>query len=375
MRHVGQIENLHANLPTIAVDQERQRWESLEAVPVPGQASITALPGHVVGAGGKHIALSPDAVLAAIDEYRLVNQGGMNRIYALPGVTVDGQPAVMRMAKDRGHVVGEVSEAIVSGMLVDDYRQAAVADGVGGDQARFSPVQVAGVVNVPTALSPGNAMESQRTQEERAAILMPLVHGQSLQQRMEQGTPLSSAQVGEMLEGFDRWISVAAKKGYVHTDIKPANILVGEDGTLVPIDHTIASASRLVGIKNGEPGPHLKASSHWWNGSAVNQALDRFETYGDKQQLMGDLEKAQRATVARMALGAALGQEPIPIEAYDGLYPYCAALNCADAYEPALALAKRQGIAPEIVDRMRHDLQEGLVGKDGLPPHRDKFKQ
>ena len=367
-QRVRQVENLHAHLPTIDLDYGRSRGVSEDAVPVAGEATISAFPGHVIEAGGRQIAIAPEAVRAALTDYARIHHGGLNRIYAMPELQASGQPLVMRMAKNTSHVVSEVTEGMVASALVEAYRESLADSTLAPSSERFSPIPIVGIANVPTAV-PTASPEISYPVEMRAALLMPFVHGENLQERIDAGRRLTSTQVGALAHGFDQWIAVATKHGYVHTDLKPANLLVAADGEqLVPVDHTIASASRLVEHRKDIPGPLPKVSPYWYNGGAINQAIDEFQVHGDSFRLLHDLAAAQRATVARIALTAYLGRDPIPQSAYTGSYQFCSALNTPKAYEPALQAAARQGLDPELVTRLRQDLRAGLVGTDGEAP-------
>jgi hypothetical protein len=93
----------------------------------------------------------------------------------------------------------------------------------------------------------------------RPWIIMQHVVGQSLEQALAGGTTLPvarAAQIGvELLEA----ISAAHAAGVIHRDVKPSNVLIGQDGKVYLTDFSIAKAAGTgtvtnTGVLIGSPG-------------------------------------------------------------------------------------------------------------------------
>ncbi|HQU42829.1 MAG TPA: serine/threonine-protein kinase, partial [Pirellulales bacterium] len=68
---------------------------------------------------------------------------------------------------------------------------------------------------------------------------LEFVDGKSLSNKLE-GKPQTPRQAGEMIHVLAQAMAVAHARGIVHHDLKPANILVGHDGTLKITDFGLA---------------------------------------------------------------------------------------------------------------------------------------
>ncbi|RMG18770.1 MAG: serine/threonine protein kinase, partial [Planctomycetota bacterium] len=64
----------------------------------------------------------------------------------------------------------------------------------------------------------------------RAFIVMDLVEGESLHERVVRGGPLAADEAARVFEKLARAVAHAHARGVLHRDIKPANILLGEGG-------------------------------------------------------------------------------------------------------------------------------------------------
>ncbi|UNO40339.1 serine/threonine-protein kinase [Streptomyces sp. MST-110588] len=103
------------------------------------------------------------------------------------------------------------------------------------------------------------------------------------------GEPMSPAEVARIGRGMIAALQAAHSAGVLHRDVKPGNVLLGEDGRVVLTDFGIAVATgtstltktgELVGsidylaperVKGGTPGP---ASDLWALGATLYQALE-----------------------------------------------------------------------------------------------------
>jgi serine/threonine-protein kinase len=111
--------------------------------------------------------------------------------------------------------------------------------------ARFSHPNIVGIYEV---------------QESRdvAFLAMEFVEGQSVEASLEGHRPLSVAKVLRLGEGACQGLAAAHERGTVHRDVKPANILVGKDGSVKIADfgvsQMVSSPSDEVDEVCGTPG-------------------------------------------------------------------------------------------------------------------------
>ena len=74
-------------------------------------------------------------------------------------------------------------------------------------------------------------------------IVMEYLEGRTLEQLIEREGPLPPARVARMAEGIASALDYAHRRGFVHRDVKPANIFVGEDDHPTLTDFGIAKAA------------------------------------------------------------------------------------------------------------------------------------
>jgi serine/threonine protein kinase len=74
-------------------------------------------------------------------------------------------------------------------------------------------------------------------------IVMEYLEGQTLKQLVEQQGPLPAARVSRIVTQIAMALDYAHKRGFVHRDVKPSNIFVGEDDHVTLTDFGIAKAA------------------------------------------------------------------------------------------------------------------------------------
>ncbi len=94
--------------------------------------------------------------------------------------------------------------------------------------------------------------------ESAAFVVMELVDGASLEAYLEDHGRLSSDQVVPLGAAIAQALSVAHELGVVHHDVKPANVLLGRDGTIkvgdFGISRMVSQALEGKGVVCGTPG-------------------------------------------------------------------------------------------------------------------------
>ena len=148
---------------------------------------------------------------------RRVGQGGMGAVYAATDEALERQVAVKLIRED------------LAGSVDLDARFRREARAVAG----FTHPNVVRVYDF--GLDRGS----------RAFLVMELLEGETLRQRLEKGVPLDGAQVLHILRGVCAAVSAAHRHGLVHRDLKPENIfLERQDAGVLPkvLDFGLAKA-------------------------------------------------------------------------------------------------------------------------------------
>ncbi|NUR58975.1 MAG: serine/threonine protein kinase [Catenulispora sp.] len=78
--------------------------------------------------------------------------------------------------------------------------------------------------------------------------VMQLVRGRSLAEQLVAGGPLSPEQAARVAEGLLRALSAAHQAGLLHRDVKPANVLLADDGMVLLTDFGIAVSAEDPGL-------------------------------------------------------------------------------------------------------------------------------
>jgi membrane-associated protease RseP (regulator of RpoE activity) len=134
---------------------------------------------------------------------RRVGQGGMGAVYAATDEALERQVAVKLIRDD------------LAGSVDLDARFRREARAVAG----FTHPNVVRVYDFGL------------DRDSRAFLVMELLQGETLRQRLEKGTPLDGAQVLHILRGVCAAVSAAHRQGLVHRDLKPENIFLERQET------------------------------------------------------------------------------------------------------------------------------------------------
>ena len=105
-------------------------------------------------------------------------------------------------------------------------------------------------------------------------IQMEFIQGQSLAALLDSRTPLSDENIHRMLWELAHAVAEIHAVGIVHRDLRPANIMLREDGSVVIIDFGIASSSRTE--FSSVPRPASCVYQQKRVGSLTMRPLDKF---------------------------------------------------------------------------------------------------
>jgi hypothetical protein len=169
-------------------------------------------------------------------------------------------------------------------------------------------------------------------------IVMELVRGQSLEDRLEQG-PLSPAEAAEMGRGVLGALSCAHEAGICHRDVKPGNVLLRHDGRPVLTDFGIAAISdwTRVTATGGLVGSPAYIAPERLHGEEGNPSSDLWSLGMLLYVAVEGHNPMYRATTAATLAAVLKGEVPEPRQA-GALTPVLAALlvpNPADRPDPA----------------------------------------
>ena len=235
--------------------------------PVVSVAIVSGMVGavrwaHTVAATGRsdHATVEPSIPSpldpgAAVSSFAtLIGYAGSEASYASPswepsmtvstGMTLDDRYVLLRPIASGG--MGDVWEASDRRL----GRQVAVKilkGHLGQDEAtrsrfRFEAQAAAGLTSsgIATVFDYGEDAGDQG--DHRAYIVMELVHGDSLADRVLLGGPLTVTETLDVMRQAALALQVAHDRGLIHRDIKPANLILRPDGVVKLTDFGIARA-------------------------------------------------------------------------------------------------------------------------------------
>ncbi len=107
-------------------------------------------------------------------------------------------------------------------------------------------------------------------------LVMEFVEGQPLSRRIEAARQLDVAETMSIVAQAAQALHAAHLGGIVHRDVKPSNLLVQEDGTVVLVDFGVARSTNVTSITsaNAVPGTALYMAPEQAAGRPVSGATD-----------------------------------------------------------------------------------------------------
>ncbi|MDZ5442967.1 protein kinase [Micromonospora sp. 4G57] len=107
-------------------------------------------------------------------------------------------------------------------------------------------------------------------------LVMEFVEGEPLSRRIEAAGQLEVAETMSIVAQVAQSLHAAHARGIVHRDVKPSNLLVQEDGTVVLVDFGVARSTNVTSITstNAVPGTALYMAPEQAAGRPVSGATD-----------------------------------------------------------------------------------------------------
>lgn len=107
-------------------------------------------------------------------------------------------------------------------------------------------------------------------------LVMEFVDGEPLSKRIEAAGRLDVAETMSIVAQAAHALNAAHRGGIVHRDVKPSNLLVQEDGTVVLVDFGVARSTNVTSITstNAVPGTALYMAPEQAAGRPVSGATD-----------------------------------------------------------------------------------------------------
>ncbi|MFF5174513.1 serine/threonine-protein kinase [Micromonospora sp. NPDC000089] len=107
-------------------------------------------------------------------------------------------------------------------------------------------------------------------------LVMEFVDGEPLSRRIEAAGQLSVAETMSVVAQAAQALHAAHAGGIVHRDVKPSNLLVQDDGTVVLVDFGVARSTNVTSITstNAVPGTALYMAPEQASGRPVSAATD-----------------------------------------------------------------------------------------------------
>jgi serine/threonine protein kinase len=196
----------------------------------------------------------------------------------------------------------------------------------------------------------------------RPYITMEFIDGGSLAQRLA-GTPLPAAQAVSLLATLAEAVQAAHDGGFVHCDLKPANVMLTADGTPKIGDFGLArrfedgTALTRSDAKSGTPG-YMAPEQAQGNSREIGPATDEYALGAILYEMLTG-RPPFRAETGAETLRQTIEQEPVPPSRVSPKVPRdleTICLNCLHK-EPQ----KRYASAAALADHLHHFLRSEAI--------------
>ncbi|HEY7216051.1 MAG TPA: protein kinase, partial [Thermoanaerobaculia bacterium] len=156
-------------------------------------------------------------------------------------------------------------------------------------------------------------LEVGETSDGRLYLAMPCYDGETLRRKLERG-PLPVEEAMEIAEQIARGLAKAHRGGIVHRDVKPANLVVTEDGVVKILDFGLAKLAGEVAISHtgSSAGTPAYMSPEQARGEEVDARTDLWSLGVVLYEMLAG-RRPFRAEAEQAVLYAILNQRPQPL--------------------------------------------------------------